>query len=359
LFLLQEFNSSEHKRPILYLNLREKSFSSVESFHFSLKDEMSKFLEACKIAASTSKVVLSSESVFSFSFSPFPAYDFKDPLSNLNTLFETMSDRLPSWKFWSGSQCPILFIDEANKMDMLLKDPCGNDALQNLFEWFVANTKEKQRFHVVLGTSDSFYHLWVSKYVGSSRYTSYVIGDLSRIEASRFWSEISKSFPHTTDVPSPSFENAHQVCGGNMFLLRKYLHEHYQSRGQLVPSGFSLVGSERVHLLNAYYDAGKHTPYANYSSFNQSQLTSLFQRLVDAKNGFIVYDDLCDDLGKDVVDALIACNCIHLRPSKTCTYDIPEAPENVAIVTAETQSSLFAMKLVLERLRKNVRNVHL
>ena len=101
-------------------------------------------------------------------------------LTKLDLLFQRISAKLPPHTFWGKVQLPIFVIDEANKLSALMKDRDGQDALTNLFKWMVLNTKEINRFHALLVSSDSFFHLWVADYIGSSRYVNYVIGDLIR-----------------------------------------------------------------------------------------------------------------------------------------------------------------------------------
>lgn len=50
----------------------------------------------------------------------------------------------------------MLIINEANELRALLNQPGGQDALHNLFKWMVMNTKEKRKFHMLLGSSDFF-----------------------------------------------------------------------------------------------------------------------------------------------------------------------------------------------------------
>lgn len=64
--------------------------------------------------------------------------------------------------------------------------------MHNVFKWLVLNTKELRRFHAMFASSDSFFHLWVAKYIGSTRYESYVIGDLTKDEAKLYWEEKGK-----------------------------------------------------------------------------------------------------------------------------------------------------------------------
>ena len=87
-----------------------------------------------------------------------------------------------------GKQCPILFIDEANRLRALLRDKDhGQSVLESFFEWLILHTKEKEQFHVVMASSDSFFNLWVKKFIGSSRYSTYVVGHLNKGCAKEYW----------------------------------------------------------------------------------------------------------------------------------------------------------------------------
>ena len=63
----------------------------------------------------------------------------------------------------------------------------GKILLKSIFTWFIAMTKEKRKFHVVLCSSDSFMHNWLSNFIGNNRFCAYVIGHLSYDEAKEFW----------------------------------------------------------------------------------------------------------------------------------------------------------------------------
>ena len=52
-----------------------------------------------------------------------------------------------------------------------------------LFQWFILNTKELQKFHVVLISSENFFDQWVKQFVGPTNYGVYVIGHLDREKA--------------------------------------------------------------------------------------------------------------------------------------------------------------------------------
>ena len=123
--------------------------------------------------------------------------------------------------FEAKEKAPLFIIDKANELRALSKDPDGSEALHNLFKWLVLNTKERSRFHVLFSSSDSFFHLWVSKYIGSTRYETYVIGDLAQEEALSFWNYLLERL--SWDGPLPEFETIYNLCKGNMFLIQRAL----------------------------------------------------------------------------------------------------------------------------------------
>lgn len=67
-------------------------------------------------------------------------------------------------------------------------------------------------------SSDTFFHLWLACYIGTSRYANYVIRDLKKSDAEIFCKVLCVIDPQLTP---PDFEEVYKVCGGNMFLLKK------------------------------------------------------------------------------------------------------------------------------------------
>jgi len=225
-----------------------------------------------------------------------------------------------------------------------------------MFEWFVMNTKQSPRFHVVLGSSDSFFHLWVAKFIGSSVCSSYVIGDLTKEEANTFWLE--KLLPEKEELlaplPVPSFEDAYEVCKGNMFLLRKYLMQYILNEGKMENGSFSVIRGERFKLMDAYfYKTGdQNSFYAKTGKglplWNQQQLVELMKKITRVKSGFLTYDPLCKEMGKEVVDSFISHHLLHFRPTDEFAYDLEGVPKKRAVVTTETPAALIAMKDILD-----------
>ena len=348
--------SKDNERPVLHIDLRERSFDTVDSLASSLNAEMSSWLDRF---GSVSKKLDLNASAYGFTLGTSFQSNQKEklPIDRLNSLFEAMSKQLPPHSWWSGAKSPILFIDEASRLNALLKDKDGHAALTNMFEWFVRNTKQHNRFHVILGSSDSFFHLWVQRYIGSSRFNSYVVGDLAKPDAQLFWDKhvITQLNSIDSKLPAPKFDDAYSVCGGNMFLLKKYFNQYVQKEGKnFEKNDFFLVGSERAKLTNALFKNGNGSSSSHSGNgkpiWTRDQFITVMEKLVASEGGFLIYEDLCEEISQPVVDALIDYNLLHLRPSKDFTYDLPEYDATKAILTAETPSSLVAMRNMLEDL---------
>ena len=79
-----------------------------------------------------------------------------DPIVKLNSLLDGFSAKLPPYSFWFGTKTPVFIIDEANELNALKSHPNGHAVIHNLFKWLVMNTKELNKFHIILSSSDSF-----------------------------------------------------------------------------------------------------------------------------------------------------------------------------------------------------------
>jgi len=48
--------------------------------------------------------------------------------------------------------------------------------------------KRKKHFHAIMGTSNSFFTLWIEKFIGFL-YNTYVLGHFDRVDARRYWED--------------------------------------------------------------------------------------------------------------------------------------------------------------------------
>lgn len=332
--LLEEL-STDQKRPrsVLYLDLRERAPSTVNELTLTLGDSMESWADGCRSIASKGH---------------------KPPIERLHDLFAAVGQRLPICSQWSENRSPILFIDQANRLKSLMAEERGAEALSNLLGWFVKNTKQDHRFHVVLGASDSFSPLWLADQVRPSRFTNYLVGPLSREEAEVFWREkVLVGADRLGALLPPSFEDAYEACGGSIYLLKRYFSEYYQSQGELKPLEFSTVGAERDLLVRALwgYKFSSGPTLLEDAPWSRDQFLTVIRMIVEAEGNFVVYENLCYIVGKEVVDALIGANILHLRMTSSYSHDIPYY--NRPILTAANPSKLLAMKEIVKEVERD------
>ena len=158
--------------PVLNINLRSISFNSVDNLVSTLEKEGSTWMEEFKDAAKHFQLDAKG---YSFHLTAGIRREMESPIIRLNNLLHSFESKLPHYTFWYGARAPVVIVDEANELAALIGDDEGDKALHNFFKWLILNTKERNRFHVLLSSSDSFFHLWVSsRYIGSTRYETYV-----------------------------------------------------------------------------------------------------------------------------------------------------------------------------------------
>jgi hypothetical protein len=334
-------------RAVLHLDLRDQTFQTVEGFVPALEQEFTSWRDQFVAVAKDVNIDLEALGVktnVSLKSSQ------RREIDRLNELFKKMSNQLPSGNIWRGWKTPILFIDEANELQTLLKDPDGHGALLSLFKWMVRNTKQISRFHIVLASSDSFFHLWLNKYIGKPFYQSYVIGDLPKDEAKSYWEErVVTGLSLPEGLSPPSFEEAYDVCGGNLFFLRNYLKEFaitHIARMEFTPDSFPFVINERSKLFDALKPEELEDATVHWTG---EQFVELMKALTDGDKRFLMYDQLREKYGKKVVDSFIANNILHMRPGRKFAYDL-DIPKEMPVVTAESPAAHYAMRALLRML---------
>ena len=214
----------EEKRDpsIIHLDLRSRTFRDVDTFASTMVDELSSWFT--DLLKSFKKIGVKM-GVSDVEVELMLAKGGQDPTKKLQELFDILSRALPNWSWLRGYDIPppILIIDEANRLHVLLDDTRGNTVLNDFFAWIVLNTKQKHQFHVVTASSDSFYHRWLARYVDGACFQNFVIGHLSKEEAKKFWEQEVVGDRVVRDQvrnASPlTLEDAYKVCGGCMHLM--------------------------------------------------------------------------------------------------------------------------------------------
>ena len=334
--------------------MRRVSFDSVETLVSTLHENMKSWQDQFREMAKKLKV---NASAYGFLLHVEVKQGSTDPIIKLNSLLDAFSAKLPPYTFWFDTKTPVFIIDEANELNALKSHPDGHAAIHNLFKWLVMNTKERNKFHVILSSSDSFFHLWVSNYVGANRYKTYIIGDLTPVEANAFWQQwkednwtkLVTAYKYTP--PIPSFNEVYKFCGGNIFLMKEALEfwfGQYATENMVEWKKFPYINQEKAKLIKAYYSSYHHVPFYDKSRprWSKDDLITTMDLLVTSPNKFVVYSDLCEEL---VVDSLIE-HIIHLRPVWLCSHDLTNPPDQ-PVVTVESPCGLVAMEDLLKQFK--------
>ena len=170
--------------PVIYLNLRDYSFNTVDSLVSALDKETDTWMDKFKRISREFNLNMAG---FGLTFNVgFKSNENLPAITNLNDLLLKLSAQMPPRTFWRENRTPVFVIDEANELHSLTKAKDGHSALVNLFKWLTINTKELHKFYALLISSNSFFHLWVENFIGTSRYTNYVVGHLHKSDARKF-----------------------------------------------------------------------------------------------------------------------------------------------------------------------------
>eukprot|EP00898_Chlorokybus_atmophyticus_P000573 jgi/Chlat1/1516/Chrsp12S02034 len=136
--------------------------------------------------------VTSELGLYSFTTNALADYFWGKPVepTSLQSVLDAYDALLEAWEkareegMLKATGTPVLVIDEANViMDWSGKYP---EDLKTLLAFLVSNTKQDQRAHVLLATSDSAFINWVDQNVGGEFYQAYAIGEFTEGEARGF-----------------------------------------------------------------------------------------------------------------------------------------------------------------------------
>ena len=168
---------------------------------------------------------------------------------------------------------------------------------------------------MVLASSDSFYHLLLAKLIGEDRFTTHIIGHLTKEEARNYWEQHAlHDYKKINDkFEAPEFEDVFAVCGGSFMLMDKYCWEYDINGGSVLHEDFLFV-RQQMHRLMKYGLLKSQTKWTREDFF------TVMTRM--AENGFVVYDELGHEMMEEVVDGMIEANLIHLRPTHNVAYDL-------------------------------------
>ena len=341
--ILEKLSKESVPPTMLTINMRELPFTDVDTFIRSFK---------VKILRWYKKLL----DVFSFQSELF-SIEWKKSPPSLIDLLEAMSKELPDWSWLRGSRIPlpVLFIDEANKLrELVAMDPNGQKALETIFTWFVAMTKEQRKFHVILCSSDSFMYNWLANFVGNDRFNVYAIGHLSKEQAKIFFNE--RIVTVASGENKISFEEMYGVCGGNMFLMEIMYFDYIF--GGIHPKESFYLQLARSRLLKVLSPTNSfiNDPLKSPPKWTKEEVLIIINRLANSEGGYVNYYEMCEEIKEESLQSLIEYNIVHMRPYCKLSYQdldpLPIKPEPV--ITPESQVGLLAMKQLVQKDRYNI-----
>ncbi|CAG8641143.1 1458_t:CDS:2 [Funneliformis mosseae] len=274
--------------------------------------------------------------------------------NDVTRLLDNINTYLPNWTFWNGHNIPppILIIDEANMFSQLAKN--DGTLLKSILNWLVLNTKEEERFHAVLTSSDSFFFNWIENLLHIPHATPYVVGDLSKEEAEEYFEK--RVLPkHECKELEGKFDHVRKITGTRMLIIDRYVKEYQNFKGKLAVSDFSVYGSEYSKLKAGLHpNKLKYSDKPNLPLWKDSDLIKTMKAIVEAENqGYILEDDLINEIGSEQVDSLVDYNFLHCRPVSTSKYANDINPPDKIILTAMNQPSVRAMEQILSEVNSN------
>lgn len=157
---------------------------------------------------------------------------------SLSAVLGDLEKLIPNFSIWKGELLPVLYMDEVNALEKLAEDDTGKNTLDNLLEWIIGVTKEDPKFHVILGTSDSFFANRIFERVRSDRTNVITIGDLSADEAKGYFDFILQNYDDEKKellTKNLIFEkDVYPFVGGRMFHIQKAISQYlvYGTKGQ-------------------------------------------------------------------------------------------------------------------------------
>ena len=150
--VLDRINNGKQHPSILRIDLRNHIFRDVQSFSSSMMQSLHSWSSTWFRLPVKGEIMIPDVGGVSLKWAPK-----SQPEKDLNILYEKLSKALSMLRGYSIPP-PVLFIDEGNRLKCLLEDEKGGSVLSDFFAWLVENSKQTNKFHVVMASSDSFFH---------------------------------------------------------------------------------------------------------------------------------------------------------------------------------------------------------
>ncbi|KAK5937605.1 hypothetical protein PMZ80_010225 [Knufia obscura] len=223
---------------------------------------------------------------------------------------------------------PIVFLmDEAHKLPALVDDQLS---LKVLLDTLLVLTKQDRLCHVLLSTSDSFFHHFLRKMNVGHHAQLLTVGDCTREDTHSYFKEhIMLSVPASL-ASRLEFEPIYEAFGGKLAHINNYVSAWVNADGKMTPY-ISAIFIQAYTLLQFHLTRAKFETYSPLSTaiagtndedddakFTPDDLLYVMRKMVDEPYS-MPYFGLCREIGTEQVDSMIKTRILELRWTKSMT----------------------------------------
>lgn len=221
---------------------------------------------------------------------------------------------------------PVVFLmDEAHKLPALVDDQLS---LKVFLDTILVLTKQDRLCHVLLSTSDSFFHQFLRQMNVGHHAQILTIGDCTKAETETFFvDELLQTIPKNLQT-AIKFEELYDVFGGKLSHINDYVSSWVNSEGTLTPytsaifvQAYTLL---QFHLTHEQFET--FSPLSTATSgtstegddarFSAKELAYVMRKMVEPPYS-MPYFALCRDIGTEKVDSMIKTRILELRWTKS------------------------------------------
>ncbi|PPJ56957.1 hypothetical protein CBER1_02225 [Cercospora berteroae] len=261
---------------------------------------------------------------------------------------------------------PIVFLmDEAHKLPALVNDRLS---LKVFLDTLLVLTKQDRLCHVILSTSDSFFHHFLRSMNVGHHTQLLTIGDCSKEETRAYFDgTIQEMIPEHLQHKL-SFDDVYEAFGGKLAHINDYVSSWVNAEGEL-PVYQSAVFVQAYTLLQFHLTKSTFQTYsplsvatagtstvADDATFTPEHLVHVMKKLVESPYS-LPYFQLCREIGTNEVDSMIKTRILELRWTRSVTPE-DSAAEQVwshdgiqrPVVLPMTRIVRRAMEVVLKEI---------
>lgn len=228
---------------------------------------------------------------------------------------------------------PIVFLmDEAHKLPALVDDQLS---LKVFLDTLLVLTKQDRLCHVILATSDSFFHHFLRTMNVGHHCQLVTIGDCSREETKAYFDDIIQDTIPEHLRHKISFEELYDAFGGKLAHISDYVSSWVNCDGDLTIYE-SAIFVQAYTLLQFHLTRSTFATYSplsvaisgtstdnDDSTFTPEHLVHVMKKMVESPYS-LPYFQLCKEIGTSEVDSMIKTRILELRWTKSV------APEDTA-----------------------------